>query len=89
MTNQLGTIKYHGFDDEGYERYERLDAIAECPICGEDVECWADTDSWTMIKGQWRHSEYGGAHGGCCGLAFCSMPDGEFVTLDLRKQEAS
>lgn len=31
----LGDTNYIGFDDEGYERRERLEAFAECPGCDD------------------------------------------------------
>ena len=88
----LGTVKNNGFDPEGYERRERLDAIADCPRCGQEVECWAETDEWRRhgngSSGLWVHSEYGGAMGVCetCNLLIAEFPDGRMKAFDLSKK---
>jgi hypothetical protein len=83
MSDQLGTVKLLGLDKDGYERRERLEAIAECPTCGEDVELWSDTTAWVEVKEHgrtyWRHSEYGPAAGDCCDKAIVSWWEGTFV----------
>lgn len=81
----LGTVINHGYDDEGYERRDRLEVECECNICGGRVELWSDTEAWTMLPdGKWRHDEYGPAQGECCGLVYVDTFDGCFV-LDLRE----
>lgn len=63
---QLGTVENLGFDDKNYERRRRLDAIASCPNCGAEIECWADTEEWTQTTdGRWEHAGYGGSLGFC------------------------
>ncbi len=85
--SELGTVKKHGLDDKGYERRERLDAIADCPRCGKEVECWAETEEWTQNGDEWRHSEYGGAMGTCedCGLLIADTISDGFQVFDLKK----
>lgn len=73
----LGTVKRLGFDETNHERRERLDAIVECPRCGEELGLIADTEAWTKGRdGRWEHSEYGPAMGVCCGLLFADSWDG-------------
>lgn len=81
MTIKLGTVKNHGFDEDGYERRERVDAICECPTCGKEVAMWSDTEEWTKGKdGRWHHSQYAGcAMGECCGKVLIDTFDGSFV----------
>jgi hypothetical protein len=69
MCDPLGTIRNHGYDANGYERRERLDAIVECPTCGKEVACWSDTEEWVQTKdGRWKHRWYAAcAMGECCG----------------------
>ena len=38
------------FDADNRERRRRLEAIVECPECGKEVECWAETEEWTQCK---------------------------------------
>ncbi len=82
---KLGTVKNHGFDAEGYERCERLEALAECPKCGKEVECWADTEAWLKKGGKWFHSEYGGAQGVCekCHLLIADCLSDGFLTFNV------
>ena len=56
-----------GFDAEGHQRKEACRAIAECPVCGAEVELIADTEAWTQgSDGRWYHSEYSPSAGVCC-----------------------
>jgi hypothetical protein len=94
---KLGTVKRLGYDDKGYERRERLDAIAECPKCGAEIECWADTEEWTRdydisdptvpAKGYWIHSQYGGAQGVCeaCRILIADCLSDGFRCFNLRE----
>lgn len=81
MTRQIGTVIDHGFDETGHERRERVDAIAECPTCGKEVELLADTEEWRQGEDhRWHHSEYAGcAMGECCGMVLIDTYDGAFV----------
>lgn len=99
MSRVLGTVKNHGFDAENHERRERLDALAECPQCGKEIECWAETECWTeegseqwgMGTGRWLHSEYGGAMGVCedCGLLIADCLSDGFQVFALSAKGAS
>lgn len=82
----MGYVIREGFDRDGYERRERLEAVAVCPKCGADVPMWAETDEWTRVQDGnvpathngtrwtagrgWVHSGYGPPTGFCCGLLF-------------------
>ena len=59
-----------------YEHRHRILAVIECPRCGSDVECWADTEGWTFRRGKWCHETYGPGEGECCGLLLVDMWDG-------------
>lgn len=69
MIEPLGTVRNHGYDAEGYERRERVDAIVECPTCGTEVALWSETADWTKAEdGHWIHRMYAAcAMGECCG----------------------
>jgi phage FluMu protein Com len=76
-------IKYHGYDDEGYERRERLEGIVDCPRCGKAVELWSATETWTYAH---EHCEYGCAMGVCCNLLMVDGFDGlETFKLKAKK----
>ena len=47
---KLGAIKDHGFDADNHQQLERLEAIAQCPGCGDEVLCWSDTEEWTRER---------------------------------------
>lgn len=86
---KLGTVKRHGFNAEGHERRERLEAICECNKCGADVELWADTEEWTRMKdGRWRHAFYGGAMGMCCDTLYADCLSDGYRAFDLRDAKA-
>lgn len=55
------------------ERRVLIDAIAECPKCGELVELVAETTAWVQERDadgryRWRHEDYGPTTGICCDL---------------------
>lgn len=84
--SKLGTVKNRGFDSKGYERRSRLDALATCPKCGQEVECWAETEAWTQGEdGRWLHSEYGGACGMCetCQLLIADCLSDGYQVFDM------
>ena len=72
--------KNHGFDAEGHERREACHGIAECSVCGKDVELIAETEGWTQgDDGRWHHLDYAPAIGVCCGKLIADWFDGCFV----------
>jgi hypothetical protein len=72
--------KDNGFDNEGYQRKEACLAIADCPVCGKEVELTAETDAWTEDdSGRWIHESYGPATGVCCGKLIVDYWEGCFV----------
>lgn len=89
---KLGTVINEGFDADRYERRKRLDALANCPECGAEVECWADTEEWTETPtGFWRHSSYGGSMGVCekCSLLIADCLSDGFQVFDLNPAKAA
>jgi hypothetical protein len=79
--------KNHGFDAEGHERREACLALAECPVCGRDVELVAETESWLQgEEGRWHHQDYSPAQGVCCGKLIADWWEGCFV-FDLGGKE--
>lgn len=79
MSEPLGIIRNLGFDADGHERRERLEAIAECGGCGSKVELRSETEEWRQGRdGRWRHSSYGPAQGICeaCSLLYVASWDG-------------
>lgn len=78
VTTELGTVKDHGFDAKGYQRLERLDAVVDCSVCGEEVALWSDTESWIVRGGKKMHSSYGCAQGVCCGRLYVDSFEGCF-----------
>lgn len=86
---ELGHVKDIGFDANGREQRERLDAIAECPECGQEVECWASTEAWTQDRsGRWVHTEYGGAVGFCeaCHLVIADCLSGGYRVFKVENK---
>lgn len=89
---RLGEItrRWSQFDDDGiFEYRERIDAIAECPVCHEDVALLAETDAWgqsnliQIVKGRrtkvWQHEGYGPAAAEHCGKLIADWWEGTFV----------
>lgn len=85
----LGTVTDRGWteDKDGlWEHRERLSTIAQCPRCGCDVECLADTDGWKAAAGSrvHRHTSYGPDMGECCDLLLADTDfEGGFAAFDL------
>ena len=73
-------------EDGVFEYRERVDAIAECPVCGDEVALLAETDGWeeagrisgTLIR-RWRHTSYGPAAAEHCGKLIADWWEGTFV----------
>lgn len=79
VTTELGTVKNHGFDADGYERRERLESVVDCSVCDEEVALWSDTESWVVKPdGKRLHSSYGPAQGCCCGRLYVHSFEGCF-----------
>lgn len=88
--NCIGALRNRGFDAKRYQRLERLDAIADCPRCGKEVECWSDTEEWVEdarlpCPRRWLHSEFGGAMGVCedCHLLIADCLSNGFKVFKL------
>jgi hypothetical protein len=80
MTEPRFWEKNHGFDADGRERREQCMAIADCPVCGKEVELVADTESrFKGDDGRWHHDEYGPAQGVCCNRLIVDYWEGCFV----------
>lgn len=88
MTNEhWAWEKDLGFDDERHQQKQCCMAIAECPVCGKEVELVADTEAWTEGNdGRWLHTEYGPAMGVCCDRLIADWFEGCFV-YDLSQQK--
>lgn len=69
-------IAWERHDGEMYECRRRVLAVIECPRCGQDVECEAETEAWEQRRGKWHHQHYGPSQGVCCGLLLVDMWDG-------------
>lgn len=79
MTAELGTVKLFGFDADGYEQRERMEAVVDCDTCGKEVELWSDSTAWVELSGGcWKHSEYGPAQGTCCQNLYVDSFEGCF-----------
>lgn len=87
---ELGKVERLGFDKDNYERCRRLEAVAECPRCGSQVECWSETEEWHETHyGKWIHSQYGGAQGICeaCHVLIADCLGDGFRCFDLAISE--
>lgn len=78
-------------DDGVFEYREQVQAIASCPVCGNDVALLAETDGWTQgrkigARRFWRHDSYGPAAAECCGKLIADWWEGTFV-FDLENHE--
>jgi hypothetical protein len=72
--------KDHGFDAENHQHKEACLALAQCPVCGKDVELIAETESWTADdEGRWVHDSYSPATGICCDKLIADWWEGCFV----------
>ena len=82
---QLLTLEWvQEIGEHAKERRERIEAIAECPRCGKDVACVAETDGWVQERSadgrlRWHHESYGPAVGECCGLLIADWWEGTFA----------
>lgn len=78
--------------DEGiFEYREKLLAIAECPVCGEQVALLGETDAWVESRRvhidaragktyrYWSHDSYGPALAEHCGKLIADWWEGTFV----------
>ncbi len=88
---KLGDTKPVTWTEDGHEHRSRLDAQADCPGCGAEIECWADTEAWVEGKdGRWHHHEYGGAMGFCdaCDLLIADCLSDGFRAIKLEQPHA-
>jgi len=77
---QLITGPY--FDEQGYQRGERINGVVQCPDCGlwwplvEDVEVWVSGGD-----GKWHASEWGLGVANCleCECVIIDSFDGSYV----------
>ena len=79
-----------GYDADGHEQREACLAIAECPVCGQDVELIAETDEWVrgIVDSRlvWKHAGYGPSTAEHCGKLIADWWEGTF-TFDLLARE--
>ena len=76
---ELGTVNNHGFDKDGRERREQLEAVVDCDTCGKEVDLWSETESWGLgADNRWHHQLYGPAQGVCCQNLYIASFEGCF-----------
>lgn len=76
-----GAVLWQHYDDEGYERGERLYGEICCPHCGlnwplvDTPESWIENDD-----GTWKAEDWGPGHAECleCGAVFVDTFEGCF-----------
>lgn len=84
---ELGEVRPLPNNERGWPRREQLQAIGECPRCGQQVELWAETEVWeedpelAIVA-----TGYGPPMGACCGLLFVIQPDGREECYRLGEQ---
>jgi hypothetical protein len=92
MPLTLGQLSKNEFDDEGFERRERVGALADCPQCGAEIGLMQQTEEWSETPdGRWQHSGWGPAMGVCekCGLLIVDSWDGcEVYDLNQKGETA-
>lgn len=62
--------------EDGQETRQQIQSIAECPECGKDVDCIAETEARTEAG---EHIAYGTPQGVCCGHLIVDGFDGAEV----------
>jgi hypothetical protein len=64
---QLGQEFDRGYDPHGYQRKEKVAAVAKCPMCHKEVALVAETEEWEQRENAaWEHAGWGSAAGVCC-----------------------
>jgi hypothetical protein len=64
---QFGLEFDRGYDANGYQRKEKVAAVAKCPTCHKEVALVAETEEWEQREdATWEHVGWGPATGVCC-----------------------
>jgi hypothetical protein len=84
---QLGQEFDCGYDPYGYQRKEKVAAVAKCPTCHKEVALVAETEEWEQREdATWEHIGWGSATGLCCGNLIVELSNGyEVYSLPARK----
>jgi hypothetical protein len=76
-----------GYDANGYQRKEKVAAIAKCSTCHKDVALVAETEEWEQREdATWEHVGWGPATGVCCDNLIVKFSNGyEVYPLPTRR----
>jgi hypothetical protein len=67
----------HEYDANGYQRKEKVAAVAKCPTCHKEVALVAETEEWEQREdATWEHVGWGPATGVCCDNLIVEFPNG-------------
>ena len=74
---ELGQEFDYGYGPRGYQRKEKVAAIAKCPTCHKDIPLVAETEEWEQREdATWEHVGWGPATGVCCGNLIVEFSEG-------------
>jgi hypothetical protein len=84
---QLGQEFDLGCDPRGYQRKDKVAAVAKCPTCHKEVALVAETEEWERrANATWEHAGWGSATGVCCDNLIVELSNGyEVFPLPTRR----
>jgi hypothetical protein len=84
---QLGQEFDQGYNPHGYQRKEKVAAVAKCPTCQKELALVARTEEWEQRDdASWEHASWGPASGVCCDNLIVEFSEGyEVYPLPPRK----
>ncbi len=73
---ELGQEFDCGYNFHGYQRKEKVAAVAQCPTCHKEIALFAETEEWEQRDdATWKHVGWGPAAGVCCGNLIVEFPN--------------
>jgi hypothetical protein len=74
---QLGQEFDLGYDPNGYQRKQKVAAVAQCPTCRKEVVLVAETEEWErQDDGTWKHIGWEAPAGVCCNNLIVEFSNG-------------
>src|SRR5260370_25975759 len=74
---ELGQEFDRGYNPNGYQRKEKVAAVAKCPTCHKEIPLVAETEEWEQREdATWEHVGWGQATGVCCDNLIVEVSNG-------------